>query len=251
MKNTNIKSCLEIGYGYHSGLNFLPEELTKLRSLISNSWVSHIGNMTSQSTARQFEKLGIDRYHELCHLLDHGSMWPKVIRILDPSAVVEIRNMSLMRRLEEEFGCFVISDEENVGHEEIYWRLVRPNSPKDVGPFHADAWFWDLGHGITPLGCKRVKVWVAIYCEPGKDGFKFVPDSHKHDWPYHGQLRNGIVKPQFDVSEDELDVVIFNSQPGEVIIFNDRLLHAGALGRSQTRVSIEFTMFVKNENYYT
>ena len=251
MNNTNIKSCLEMGCGYHTGLNFLPHELAKIRSLINNSWVNHIENMTSQCTARQFEKIGIDRYHELCHLLDHGSMWPKVSRILDPNAVAEIRNMSLIRKLEQEFGCFNISDEDNVGHEEIYWRLVRPNSPADVGPFHADAWFWELGHGVTPPECKRVKVWIAIYCDPGKDGFKFVPGSHKHDWPYHGELRNGITKPQIDISEDQLDVVIFDSQPGEVIIFNDRLLHTGALSRSETRVSLEFTMFVKNENYYT
>jgi len=159
--------------------------------------------------------------------------------------------MSLMRILEDEFGYFQISDEDNVGHEEIYWRLVRPNSLTDVDPLHADAWFSDLGHGITPPDLKRVKVWIAIYCDPGKGGFKFVPGSHKHECPYHGELKNGITKPEIDISEDELDVVIFNSQPGEAIIFNDQLLHGGALGQGETRVSLEFTMFVKNENYYT
>ena len=250
MKNTNIKTALEMGCGYHTGLNFSPEELTKIRGLITTSYLNHIGNMTSQGTARQFETIGINRYHEMAHLLDHESMWPKVSRILGPDAVAEIRGMSLMRILEDEFGDFEISDEENVGHEEIYWRLVRPNSPTDVGPFHADAWFWDLGHGITPPGCKRVKVWIAIYCDPGKDGFKFVPDSHKHEWPYYGELRNGVTKPKIDISDDELDVVIFSSQPGEAIIFNDQLLHGGVVGKNETRVSLEFTMFVKEENYY-
>ena len=76
-------------------------------------------------------------------------------------------------------------------------------------------------------------------------------DWHDHEWPYHGELKDGINKPKIDISEEELDVVIFNSQPGEAIIFNDQLLHGGAVGQNETRVSLEFTMFVKNEKYYT
>ena len=251
MKIPNIKAALENEAGYLTGLHLTQDELTKIQSLITSSWLLNISNNTTPQILEEFKSARINRYHELAHLLDHGSIWPKVSRILNPDAVTEIRSMSLMRRLEDEFGYFEISDEDNVGHEEIYWRLVRPNSPTDVGPLHADAWFWDLGHGVTPRGCKRVKVWIAIHCTPGKDGFKFVPGSHKHEWPYHGELRDGITKPKIGVSEKELDVVIFNSQPGEAIIFNDHLLHGGAVGQNETRVSLEFTMFVKNENYYT
>jgi hypothetical protein len=250
MKNSNIKTALENESGYLTGIHLTQFELLKIRSLITSSWLMNISKNTSPQITEQFEKAGINRYHELSHLLDHGSMWPKVNRILNPDAVAEIRSMSLIRKLEDEFGYFEISDEDNVGHEEIYWRLVRPNSPTDVGPLHADAWFWDLGHGVTPPGCKRVKVWIAIYCTPGKDGFKFVPGSHKHEWSYRGELKDGITKPKIDISEDQVDVIIFNSQPGESIIFNDKLLHGGAVGQNETRVSLEFTMFVKNENYY-
>ena len=251
MKSHSIKDALENETGYLTGLHITHEELTKIRSMITSSWLMNISKNKTPQIAEDFKSVGINRYHELAHLLDHGSMWPKVIRILKPNAVAEIRNMSLMRKLEDEFGYFEISDEDNVGHEEIYWRLVRPNSPTDVGPLHADAWFWDLGHGVTPLGCKRVKVWIAIYCSPGKDGFKFVPGSHKHEWPYHGELKDGITKPKIGISEEELDVVIFNGEPGEAIVFNDKLLHGGAVGQNETRVSLEFTMFVKDENYYT
>lgn len=251
MKIQNIKAALENESGYLTGLHLTQEELEKIRSLITSAWLLNIGNNTTPKIAQEFKSAGINRYHELAQLLEHGSMWPKASRILNLDAVAEIRSMSLMRRLEDEFGYFEISDEDNVGHEEIYWRLVRPNNPTDVGPIHADAWFWDLGHGVTPPGCKRVKVWMAIYCTPGKDGFKFVPGSHKHDWPYHGELKDGITKPKIDISEGDLDVVIFNSQPGEAIIFNDQLLHGGVVGQNETRVSLEFTMFVKNENYYS
>lgn len=250
MKIQNIKYALENESGYLTGLHFTEEELTKIRSMITSSWLLNIGNNTTPQIVEKFKSVGINRYHELAHLLDHGAMWPKTTRILNTAAVTEIRSMSLFRRLEDEFGYFEISDEDNVGHEEMYWRLVRPNSPTDVGPLHADAWFWDLGHGVTPTGYKRVKVWIAIYCTPGKDGFKFVPGSHKHQWPYDGELRNGMTKPKIGISEKDLDVVIFNSKPGEAIVFNDQLLHGGAVGKNETRVSLEFTMFVKNENYY-
>ena len=59
-----------------------------------------------------------------------------------------------------------------------------------------------------------------------------------------------IPKPKIGISEKDLNVEIFNSQPGEAIVFNDQLLHGGVVGQSKTRVSLEFTIFVKNENYY-
>lgn len=250
MKIPNIRAALENEAGYLTGLHLNKDELTKIRSWITSSWLLNIGKNATPETVKEFKLVGINRYHELAHLLDHRSIWPKATRILNPDVVTEIRSMSLIRSLEDEFGYFEISDEENVGHEEIYWRLVRPNSPTDVGPLHADAWFWNLGHGITPPGFKRVKVWIAIFCTPGKDGFKFVPGSHKREWPYHGELKDGITKPKIAISEKELDVEIFNSQQGEAIIFNDQLLHGGAVGQNETRVSLEFTMFVKNEKYY-
>ena len=46
-------------------------------------------------------------------------------------------------------------------------------------------------------------MWIAIYCDPGKDGFKFVPGSHKHEWPYHVEFRNKTSKPKIDISDDE------------------------------------------------
>jgi hypothetical protein len=58
------------------------------------------------------------------------------------------------------------------------------------------------------------------------------------------------VKPQIDEDENSLDAIIFDSKPGDAIVFHDRLLHGGAVGGSSTRVSLEFTMFVKDENYF-
>ena len=81
----------------------------------------------------------MERYYEASHLLDHVSIWPKKVRILLQNAVSEIRKVNFIGQLEDYFGPFGIFDEDNVGREEIYWRLVRPNDKNDVGPLHADA----------------------------------------------------------------------------------------------------------------
>jgi hypothetical protein len=194
----------------------------------------------------QFEELGMERYHEASYLLDHNTVWPKNVRILSKEAVSEIRKMDFLGALEKSFGPFEISDEENVGHEEVYWRLVRPNAKNDIGPIHADCWFWEIGGGITPDNTTRIKVWVGIYVEPGLNGFVYVPGSHLKEWPYHRELKSGIYKPVIDVFEDSLNPLLFDTAPGDTIIFHDKLLHSGDINKGKyTRVSFEFTMFVK------
>ncbi len=245
-----IKTLLEGDPGYMIGLHFQPAELAMVRGLIKDQWIERIGAASPQAVGT-FEHMEMNRYHEACHLVDHKNLWPKANRILSREAVEAIRGTSLIRALEEEFGRFTVSDEEEVGHEEMYWRLVRPDSATDVGPLHADKWFWDLGHGKMPPDHQRVKVWISIFSDTGKNGFKFVEGSHKREWRYHGVERDGFVKPQIDEVESDLNAVIFASRPGDAIVFHDRLLHGGAPGGSSTRVSLEFTMFVKNENYFS
>lgn len=223
---------------------FSSSELDLLRTLIREQWLNRIKEVAADYS-EQFEVCPMDSYHKLAHLIDHRRAWPKLERILNQDAVKQIRQLPTLVKLEDAFGKFMISDEESLGRENIYWRIVRPDSPSDVGPLHADQWFWDLGHGETPDHMHRVKVWIAIYCESGKSGFRMVPGSHLCDWPYHGELRDGLTKPVIDIADNELDIQIFNSRPGEAIVFNDRLLHGGFVGGNTTRVSLEFTMFIK------
>jgi len=101
-----------------------------------------------------------------------------------------------------------------------------------------------------PLDHHRVKVWTAIFCEPGLNGFRYVPGSHKQKYPYYGELRFGLLKPQSDLVEDELEIRDFVSQPGDVIVFHDNLIHGGIRGSGSTRVSLEFTIFVPSIRYF-
>ena len=232
--------------GFFLGLKFTESELKTVRALIEKQWIERI-NQQYPDLTQQFHERGMEKYHELSYLIDHGSLWPKQERILPKTAVNIIRALPFFTKLESFYGPFLISDEENVGWEEIYWRLVRPNESNDVGPLHADAWFWALGHGNTPPNTKRIKVWAAIYCEIGRNGLKLVPGSHNKEWRFHGEYRDGFSKPQIDEKEEDLNVQLVHTRPGDAIVFNDKLLHGGAVNRGEnTRVSIEFTMFVQN-----
>ncbi len=236
---------LESGQGFALDLTFHSEELDAVRNAVRDHWLAKI-KQNSPEHLSKFSQIDINEYHQHSHLVQHDQLWCKANRILPETAVDLIRSTSLVKNLEQHYGYFKISNEEGLLPEEIYWRLVRPNQPNDMGPLHADCWFWDLGHGTTPKNCKRVKVWIALWCEPGLNGLRLVPHSQKKQWKYHGERRHGFIKPQFDEDEDKLDVELITSNPGDAIIFHDNLLHGGALNRGQfTRVSMEFTMFVE------
>lgn len=222
----------------------IPEsDLEVLRDLISRQFRERIASLYPSLLA-EFNNISLDTYHNKAHLIDHGKAWPKKARILPRSSVEKIRALRFFSVLESELGAIQISDEENLGYENMYWRLVRPDSPSDVGPLHADQWFWALGHGRIPANLKRIKLWIAIYCEKGKGGFRFLRGSHLREWPYRGVMRDGIMKPEVDFLTEDLELEVFQSAPGDAIVFNDKLLHGGLVGGAKTRVSIEFTMLV-------
>lgn len=236
---------LERGEGYYLGMHFQKNELNLIRSLVEKQWLEIIKNHVPGHW-KKFSECGIENYHTLSYLLNHAAVWTKEHRILPQNAVSMIRSTSLVKQLEEIFGQFDIADEENLGREEIYWRLVRPNEKGDMGPLHADAWFWELGHGVTPPNRKRVKVWIALYCEPGKNGLQIVSGSHLKEWKYHSELRHGFIKPVIDEDVSKLPIELVYTKPGDAIVFHDWLLHGGAPNNAnKTRVSLEFTMFVE------
>lgn len=240
-----IERAIDAEPGYFCGLSLSPDELTRVRAHIARGFLSRIVKVYPKLLER-FRSIELDLYHELSDLIDHRRLWTIEHRILDHDAVNDIRTMSIMRSLEVEFGAFDIADAENAGRENIVWRIVRPGASSDVGPTHADAWFWELGHGRMPPGAaRRIKVWLAVYCELGMSGLRVVPDSHKRLWPYHGDVRDGVVKPMIDVDENDLACETLDLMPGQAVVFHDQLLHRGAPGTSRTRISLEFTILTR------
>ncbi len=229
--------------GFSTSFRLTQRELVDIREAIRSQWLSRIQRVAPRSADR-FADLPIDQYHELSYLIDHKAAWPKSERLLPAAFVQEMRKGPFFQSLEAAFGPFLVSNEEGLRPEEIYWRLVRPNRLEDIGPMHADAWFWELGHGVAPANTTRIKVWVALHCERGRNGFRLVRGSHHTDWPYSAESRDGYVKPVIELDECKLDIELFESSPGQAIVFNDRLLHGGASGGASTRVSFEFTILV-------
>ncbi|MFN0055427.1 MAG: phytanoyl-CoA dioxygenase family protein [Planctomycetales bacterium] len=231
--------------GVTTSLRMCARELAEFRGLITDHWLGRIASQYPSEVVDQFRQVGLPRYHELAHLVDHKTLWPKTERLLPQSAVERIRSMPFMQALAGDFGEFGISNEEEIHSEEIYWRIVRPGAPSDIGPIHADAWFWELGHGRIPPDTVRVKVWIPFFSEPGMNGLLVLPGSQREYYPYHGEERDGFVKPQVDFDQRALPMQLLNIEPGTLVVFHDRLLHGGALNSGRTtRVSAEFTMFV-------
>jgi len=193
-----------------------------------------------------FNTTDLFNYHTLDSYIDHKSLWTKQSRILPPSVISMMKEMPFYRHLYSLFRGFRISNEEQFQTEEVYWRIVRPLSDQDIGPLHADKWFWDLGHGVMPPDHWRLKVWIPLYCEPGKSGLRVVPYSHQKNYSYSHQFRDGMNKPLITTCESELNILLLDTQPGQIVVFNDTLIHGGAPSSDFTRFSIEFTMLIPN-----
>lgn len=220
--------------GYSTQLSLSEPELTLIRQLIKDQYLQQI-EQQHPDKLELFRHHSMADYHQLCHHIDHEKLWPKVKRILPQSSLETIQTLPFMKELEKAYGAFTLSDEEEVGYGEMYWRIVRPNCPTDVGPVHADYMFWDLGHGKMPANSFRVKVWLALFTEKGKSGFQFVPGSHLEDIPYVGEKRGLITKPRLLVEAKNLALVPFAASAGDTIVFNDCLLHGGLVGGEKTR----------------
>lgn len=241
--NNNVLDRVRGAVGFAS-ITFRPKELDFIRKKIFEQWIRRIENLNPEAVSI-FKEFGMDRYHENSDCIDHKIAWPKHFRILGENDLKQVLKLQTFQDMQSIFGDFQISDEEGLGYGNLYWRLVRPLAKSDIGPLHADKWFWDLGHGRMPNGdFERVKLWIAIFCESGHSGFRYVPGSHLKDFRYQSEFRDGINKPLIDAPETEIKTEIFVSKPGDAILFNDRLVHGGALGGSKTRVSIECTLLI-------
>lgn len=235
--------------GFATGLRFSPGELGAIKGAIKEHLAATLGEVSPKEVALVMDT-PLERYHEISAHIPHQTLVTRTARILPESAVQLIRSTSLAKQLEDAFGPFLISDEEKVGRESISMRLVRPGMESDVGSLHCDDWFWDIYKFEKPTTHQRVKVWTAISCEPGKGGLLVSGDSHKRPWKYNLTERAGMQKPLLDPAEKPA-TELFQSQPGDGIVFNYHLLHGGAVTSvgSVTRVSVEFTILVPNEAF--
>lgn len=240
--------------GYSADMRLDPPELQVFRTHINDHWLAVIDAAHPELT-KDAEACGIDNYHLISDRVDHSRLWTKSNRLFSPGSVNHIKSLPFIAQLKKEFGEFSISDaydtQQHHGQEEIYWRLVRPHKPSDVGSLHRDSWFHETfngGNGMFPEGVVTVKVWIPIYCEPSKSGLALVAGSHLREWAYHVETINGSAKPILDEDLSTIDAKLIPTEPGNMLIFNENVLHGGVVNCGEkTRVSVEITMVIAAE----
>jgi hypothetical protein len=239
--------------GYSTKLQLSQDEVNSIRELISEHWLEAISTHHPDLT-EDAKNLGIQNYHLLSTRLDHGRLWSKSNRVLPQNSVDSIKHLSFFGKLKEIFGNFHISDVydtiQHHGKEEIYWRLVRPNESNDVGPLHIDKWFHELtnnGQGMFSPNVTTIKIWIPLYCEPGKNGLLIVESSHQKTWGHHLKKTESGDKPVLDDDPSKVNATLIPTEPGNTIIFNENILHGGSLNKGQqTRVSLEITLVLSD-----
>jgi hypothetical protein len=231
--------------GLLKGLSFSSDELRQIRQIIKRHVVETTHEL-SPKTAAAIAETELDNYHLISSEIDHSKLLSKKGRILPKAAVDVIKQMSFFDYVRKVVGPFYLSDEEGVGHEQICFRIVRPNRREDVGSLHRDSWFWEYYGFHTPEGIGRGKAWVAVCGEPSLAGLLLAPASQKVPAPYRTERVDGKLAfvPKFDV--DRIDLQRYCGALGEPIMFNYDMLHVGSVNRAEIcRVSFEITVMFK------
>ena len=129
----------------------------------------------------------------------HKKIWTRKNRIASDKLINYLKNKSfIFKKLKKEFGDVKFSQKVDKKYPDSYWRLVRPNKFNDVGPIHADEWFWEANKWKFPKNKKIFKVWMLLSNNLDK-GLCIIPNSHtKKNWIYKKVYKDGIFKPIFN-----------------------------------------------------
>jgi hypothetical protein len=252
---TGIMADLYGRAGYSTAFSIDAAELTFLREAIFRQWMARIEALYP-GLADGFRAGGLEHYDRLSHLISHETLWKKEYRVLPKESVAALAQFDFVRRLTAELGgaCrisnVVFFSGEIPDYPEVYWRLVRPNVVTDVGALHTDNWFHRLlgsGESLYDKEETTVKMWLAIYAEPGLNGLYVVPGSHGKTWRVkHVPAADGYGRPALDEPLGDYARYLVPTAPGQAVLFNENLLHGGALNAGATsRVSVEMTFILK------
>lgn len=236
--------------GYTLDYKIPAADLKVLRELVSEQFLANISRIDKKLLPR-FKSAGIDQYHTLSNLIKHQEAWPKLRRCLPQSSCEKIKKLSFWQNIEKDFAPFklgpvVYEKEVDHGRDEMYWRIVRPEEEGDVGTLHADRWFHEsmkIRERVFPENGNALKLWLALYVEKGLSGLAFVENSHKQQWDYNSVEIENTSKPRLKLDEPKIETKLLPTASGDIIIFNEDIVHIGAINRSKsTRISLEITL---------
>ena len=242
----------EAAFGGAAGLvqapPFTAAELGRIKELIQAQLVEN-ARAFSAEMAEVLAVTTLERYHEVATPENHPHLLSKLGRVMSAEAVAEIKTMSPFAYIQDAFGDHYLSDEEKLGHEQICFRIVRPNIRADVGSLHRDAWFWDMHKFEVPEGWGRAKMWVSVCGEPGKANLLLAHGSHLDNTGFDTATIDGKLEFLPRTPPEEIDLRRFMGGPGAPVMFNYQTLHVGAVNKGeQSRVSFEITVMFREDS---
>ena len=251
-KSERQKAIAKKGY-FESDQAFTRDEFDFIKKNIDYQYTNVLKekDIPKEDLQKHFEReFKLSHYHEISKFINHSLTWPKPTRILPENFVNWFLSTKYIRSLALEYGELEITDEEALGYPNIYWRITRPNKPRDIGPLHRDSWFWEIDklNGKKFPEYKRLKSWVSINVEKGKNGLLVVEGSHKNkELKWDILEKDGKLKPYLNSKISSNEINLLKTSNNNVVTFDDDLVHGGSenLGET-TRVSMEFTVFLKD-----
>lgn len=244
-RSENIKHIIDNKKGFVVNKISNNDDLIKIKNFILKDYKKEIQKFTIKKNIIN----NIENYH-LLNLNEkiHKRIWTRDIRRASSKLKKQIVNTSFFSKIEKIYGKLTFSDMVEKGKPDIFWRLVRPMKKKDVGPIHADSWFWKANNIKIKKGYKTLKFWMMISsnCHQGLGVIPF--SQHKKKWVYDIKYSDGLYKPNFKINKNKFRYKprIIKTDFSDYILFNYDLLHYGALNTTNvTRCSLEMTFLYK------
>lgn len=227
---------------------FSKKDLLIIKKIIKQKLLKNIKNNFPKQI-EFFKKLDLSQYHKRSDLIEHEKIMSRDHRLLSQNEVNIFFELDGIKKLKKSFKNFTITNEINQKQPEIVWRMVRPNKKNDVGPLHADSWFFDLNGWKIKNKKQLIKVWTLIEGDKKSSGLKVIPNSHKMPKPEYSSKDDFIKKPLIDEKKFDEELSFAHMEKGQSLIFHHDLIHGGEYSKeSSTRISIEFTLEIDKLN---
>jgi len=243
-----LDKVLSDGPGYKSFKALKRKEISWLHGYL-NDRLKCVLRDQSALTNDIIERISISNYHDFSDMIDHETIWKRTNRLFCPDGIKFVENTGFFKALIDYYGDIRITNEIHQSGPEIVWRIARPNAENDVGPIHADKWFWDINGWPIGDGKKLVKLWMLLQGSSGTGGGLLIkPFSQvSNQFSYSVIEVDGVRKPVIDRPSEKIVMENLSADPGDAVIFSYQLLHAGGItSGKQCRVSIELTLEVSD-----
>jgi hypothetical protein len=231
----NIENIFDIGYANGSILN--SADLKKAQEIITR----HISNLNNEITT--FEDILLFRTKGLEDVAINKSK-----RIFSTEDAEIFLALPSIKSLISKFPTLKVSNALDpikglIPTPEVYFRIVRPKSGGSPSAAHIDFWYDDL-YNLEMNVRPRLKVWVSLFTEPGKNGLLVKPKKDSAGFQYKTLQtsfgpRPSLIDPP-DISTYDFPYV----GPGDGVIFDcESVLHLGAPNHGQkARISVEIAL---------